>query len=384
MKKYNLVAPNWDGQEIEAINRVVKSGYFTIGKNVEEFEKQFSKKQNIKYSVMVNSGSSANLLSIYSLFFLKKNPLKKGDEVIVPALSWSTTYAPLAQLGLKIRIIDIDMETLNVNFDLLKKNLTQRTKLVIAVSILGNPAELFKINDLCKKKNIHLMEDNCESLGAKLYGKNTGTFGLVNTNSFFFSHHINTIEGGMVSTDSEEIYHNLLCLREHGWTRRLPNSKFYKKSTNYEDYNFVLPGFNLRPTEINAAIGLVQLKKLKMFINTRRRNMKLFHKLFSNDKHFYIQKENGYSSSFAFTFVLKDEYKNLRNKIINKLRKNGVEFRLITGGCISLHPYIDKFDYKSTSLKNTEYIHKYGFFTGNHPKDLTQELEKLKRVLEKI
>ncbi len=384
MKKYNLVAPNWDGQEIKAINSVIKSGYFTIGKKVEEFEKKFSKKQKIKYSVMVNSGSSANLLAIYSLFFLKKNPLKRGDEVIVPALSWSTTYAPLAQLGLKLKIIDIDIDTLNVDFDLLKKNITQRTKLIVAVSILGNPAELFKIKDLCKKKNIHLMEDNCESLGAKLNNKNTGTFGLVNTNSFFFSHHINTIEGGMVSTNNEEVYHNLLCLREHGWTRRLPNSKFYKKSINYEDYNFVLPGFNLRPTEINAAIGLVQIKKLKKFVNIRRKNMKLFYKLFSNDKYFYIQKENGYSSSFAFTFVLKDDYKNLRNKVVNKLRKNGIEFRLITGGCISLHPYIDKFDHKSTSLKNTEYIHKYGFFTGNHPKDLTKELKKLREVLEKI
>jgi len=384
MKKYNLVAPNWDSREIKAINKIVKSGYFTIGKNVEEFEKKFSKKQKIKYSVMVNSGSSANLLAIYSLFFLKKNPLKKGDEVIVPALSWSTTYAPLAQLGLKIKIIDIDIDTLNVNFDLLQKNITQKTKLIIAVSILGNPAELFKIKDLCKKKNIHLMEDNCESLGAKLNNKNTGTFGLVNTNSFFFSHHINTIEGGMVSTNKEEVYHNLLCLREHGWTRRLPNSKFYKKSINYEDYNFVLPGFNLRPTEINAAIGLVQLKKLDNFINIRRKNMKLFQKSFSNNKYFYIQKENGLSSSFAFTLVLKEPYKKLRSKIIKKLRKQKIEFRLITGGSISLHPYIQHFDFKKTSLKVTEYIHKYGFFVGNHPKNLSNEIKHLSEVLKEI
>ena len=152
MKKYNLVAPNWDGQEIEAINNVVKSGYFTIGKNVEKFEKKFSKKQNIKYSVMVNSGTSANLLALYSLFFLKKNPLKKGDEVIVPALSWRTTYAPLAQLGLKIKIIDIDINTLNVNFDLLKKNITEKTKLIVVVSILGNPAIFLKLKNFVIKK----------------------------------------------------------------------------------------------------------------------------------------------------------------------------------------------------------------------------------------
>ena len=384
MKKYNLVAPNWDNQEIKAINKVIKSGYFTIGKNVEEFEKKFSKKQNIKYSVMVNSGSSANLLAIYSLFFLKKNPLKKGDEVIVPALSWSTTYAPLEQLGLKIKIIDIDIDTLNVNFDLLKNNITKNTKLIIAVSILGNPADLLGIKNLCKKRKIHLMEDNCESLGAKLDGKNTGTFGMVNTNSFFFSHHINTIEGGMVSTDNEEVYHNLLCLREHGWTRRLPNSKFYKKSINYEDYNFVLPGFNLRPTEINAAIGLVQLKKLNNFVKTRRANMKYFQKLFSNNKYFHIQKENGLSSSFAFTLVLKEPYKKLREKAVKELRKQNIEFRLITGGSISLHPYIKHFNFKKTKLKVTEYIHKYGFFVGNHPKDLSKEIEHLSKVLKEI
>ena len=384
MKKYNLVSSNWDNKEIEAINKIIKSGFFTIGKNVNKFEKAFSKKQGIKYSVMVNSGSSANLLAIYSLFFKKNNPLKKGDEVIVPAISWSTTYSPLEQLGLKIKIIDIDIKTLNVDIDILKKNITSKTKLIIGVSILGNPLNLNDLKKICIKNKIYLMEDNCESLGAKINNKNTGTFGIVNTNSFFFSHHINTIEGGMVSTDDEEIYHILLCLREHGWTRRLPNSKFFQKSNNYEDYNFVLPGFNVRPTEINAAIGLVQLKKLDNFIKIRRKNLKLFQNLFEDNEHFIIQKENGLSSAFAFTFILKNKFKHLRQKIINKLRKNHIEFRLITGGSISLHPYIKKFNYKKTSLKNSEYAHKYGFFTGNHPKDLTLEIKKLKRVLDNI
>ena len=135
MKKYNLVSSNWDNKEIEAINKIIKSGFFTIGKNVNKFEKAFSKKQGIKYSVMVNSGSSANLLAIYSLFFKKNNPLKKGDEVIVPAISWSTTYSPLEQLGLKIKIIDIDIKTLNVDIDILKKNITSKTKLIIFVII---------------------------------------------------------------------------------------------------------------------------------------------------------------------------------------------------------------------------------------------------------
>ena len=142
MKKYNLVSSNWDNKEIEAINKIIKSGFFTIGKNVNKFEKAFSKKQGIKYSVMVNSGSSANLLAIYSLFFKKNNPLKKGDEVIVPAISWSTTYSPLEQLGLKIKIIDIDIKTLNVDIDILKKNITSKTKLIIGVSLLVHPCSL--------------------------------------------------------------------------------------------------------------------------------------------------------------------------------------------------------------------------------------------------
>ena len=384
MKKYNLVSSNWDYRELNAIKKVTKSGFFTIGKYVEKFEREFSKKQGLKYSVMVNSGSSANLIAIYSLFFLKSNPLKRGDEVIVPGLSWSTTYSPLEQLGLKIKIIDIKLNTLNIDINLLKKNISKKTKLIIGVSILGNPADLVDLKNICKKNKIYLMEDNCESLGAKLNGRNTGTFGIVNTNSFFFSHHINTIEGGMVSTDNEEVYHNLLCLREHGWTRRLPNSKFYKKSKNFEDYNFVLPGFNVRPTEINAAIGIEQIKKLNTFVKIRRKNFNLFKKLFTDHKYFYIQEENGVSSSFAFTFILKKEFSHLRQKVVNKLRKNNIEFRLITGGSISLHPYINKFDYKKTSLKNTEYAHNYGFFTGNHPKDLSSEIKNLSKVLEKI
>lgn len=257
-----MVSNSWGNEEKKAIYEVIKSGFYTIGKKVKLFEKKFSNYQNCKYCVMVNSGSSANLISIYSLFFKKKNPLKRGDEVIVPAVAWSTTYAPLEQLGLKVKVVDIDTQTLNINVDHIKKNISNKTKLIIAVNILGNPCDLFEISKFAMKKKIYLMEDNCESLGAKIKNKKTGTFGLLNTFSFFFSHHINTIEGGAVITDLEELYHILLSLREHGWTRNLPSNKFFKKNKNFEDYNFILPGFNVRPTEINAAIGIEQLKKL--------------------------------------------------------------------------------------------------------------------------
>ena len=171
MIKYPLIHSTWNKNEFIAINKVVKTGMFTMGKNVSEFEKKFAKYQGKKYGVMVNSGSSANLVSIASLFYKKKNPLKRGDEVIVPAVSWSTTYAPLQQLGLKIKLVDIELDTFNVDFEKLKKAVSKKTKLIVAVSLLGIPAELQKMKKLCKEKNILFFEDNCESLGAEINKK---------------------------------------------------------------------------------------------------------------------------------------------------------------------------------------------------------------------
>lgn len=382
--KYQLVSDSWGSEEVKAIKRVIQSGIYTYkGKYVKEFEKKFAEFFNVKYSVMVNSGSSANLLAIASLFFKEKKPLKKGDEAIVPALAWSTTYHPLQQYGLKIRLVDIDIETLNCSAENIIKAVTKKTKLIVAVSILGNPVELKKLRDFCNKKNIYLMEDNCESMGAKVNNKYTGTFGIVNTFSTFFSHHISTIEGGLVLTNNREIYELMLSLRSHGWTRDNTNSFNYKKfQSSYEDYCFVLPGYNLRPNNIYAAVGLEQLKKLNKLIKIRRQNHKLFLKLFQNDKRFIIQKLNGYASSFAFTFVLRTSYLKEKDKMLARLKKAGIEFRLITGGSFLKHPVKKFFNfsvYKNT--KNTDYVHKNGFFVGNHPRSLDKELKFLKKIL---
>ena len=300
-----LVSDSWDFREKQAIKNVIKKGRYTMGPYVSKFEKLFSKKFNRKYSIMVNSGSSANLLSIASLFYKKKNPLKAGDEVIVPALAWSTTYFPLIQYNLKIRLCDIDLNTLNYNIEDLKKKISKKTKLIVGVSILGNPARLDLLKKICKEKKIYLFEDNCESLGAKINNKLTGTFGELSTSSFFFSHHISTIEGGMITTDNRELYDICKSLRAHGWTRDLKNSKIFKKKNDefYENYRFILPGYNVRPQEINGAIGIEQIKKFGKMINVRKRNAKLFTNLFKNDDRFLIQKETGSSSWFAFTLI---------------------------------------------------------------------------------
>ncbi|MDC2969406.1 DegT/DnrJ/EryC1/StrS family aminotransferase [Candidatus Pelagibacter sp.] len=382
--KYSLVSDSWGKEEVNAIKKVIKSGIYTYkGRFVKDFEYKFAKYFKSKFAVMVNSGSSANLIAIASLFYKKKKPLKRGDEIIVPALAWSTTYHPLQQYGLKIRLVDIDIQTLNVKVEDIIKSVTNKTKAILAVSILGNPVELQKLKKFCSKKNIYLIEDNCESMGAKINNKFTGTFGIVNTFSTFFSHHISTIEGGVLLTNNREIYEIALSLRSHGWTRDNSKSFYMKKfQSSYEDYCFILPGYNVRPNNIYAAVGIEQLKKLDKLIKIRRKNHEFFLKLFSKDKRFIIQKLKGYSSSFAFTFIFKKKYLKLKSKILNKLKKAGIEYRLITGGCFLKHPVKKYYKYSVfENLKNTNYIHENGFFVGNHPKSLVNELKYLKKTI---
>ncbi|WP_434428996.1 DegT/DnrJ/EryC1/StrS family aminotransferase [Aeromonas veronii] len=220
--KYSLASTTWDHAEYSALQRVIDSEMFTMGKEVAAFELDFAAFIGSKFAVMVNSGSSANLAMIAALMFRKEGGIKRGDEVIVPAVSWSTTYHPLQQYGLKLKFVDIDRDTLNFDLEQLAEAITENTRVILAVNLLGNPNDFNKINGLIKNKNILLLEDNCESLGATYCGKQAGTFGLMGTYSSFFSHHISTMEGGLVVTDDEELYHILLCVRAHGWTRNLP------------------------------------------------------------------------------------------------------------------------------------------------------------------
>ena len=201
LSKLSLAYSTWDEKELSAMNNVISSGTFTMGNNVREFEANFSKFIGTNYSVMVNSGSSANLLMVAALFAQKK--LKKGDEIIVPAVSWSTTFLPLQQYGLKVKFIDIDLETLNLDLKQLKKAISAKTKAIFLVNLLGNPIDINELNEIVNREKICIIEDNCESLGAKIESRRAGTFGIMSSHSFFFSHHISTMEGGMISTDDE-------------------------------------------------------------------------------------------------------------------------------------------------------------------------------------
>jgi len=340
---------------------------------------------------MVSSGSAANLLMIASLFYTKNESfkLKRGDEVIVPVVSWSTTYFPLQQYGLKVKFVDIDPDTLNINLAQLENAITDKTKAILVVNLLGNPNDFSTIKQITAGKNIVLLEDNCESMGATFEGKQAGTFGVMGTYSSFFSHHMATMEGGYVVTDDEELYHILLCMRAHGWTRNLPKENLVSGTKSddpfEESYKFVLPGYNVRPLEMSGAIGIEQLKKLPGFINKRRENGAYFQELFADHPYLRIQKEMGSSSWFGFSLVIKEGSGIERKQIVSKLMENGIECRPIVTGNFAKNDVIDYFDYEiSGSLKNAEYLDKNGFFVGNHQVDIKNMIVKLIHVLDGI
>lgn len=366
--KYTLSDDTWGREEIEAAMRVLISRNYTMGKEVQKFELEFAKWLGSKYVIMVNSGSSANLLAIAALMYLKK--LQRGDEIIVPAVSWSTTYFPLEQYGLHVKFVDIDGDTLNIDPEIIEKAITGRTRAIFVVNLLGNPCDYNKLNKICEKYNLILLEDNCEALGAKYNDKLTGTFGLIGTFSTFYSHHICTMEGGMCATDDEELYEYMLSLRAHGWTRNLPKKgKVYQKNTNpfYEKFNFIMPGFNLRPLEIEAAIGLEQIKKINSFIANRRKNAEVFVEEINKIDYLRTQKEIGRSSWFGFPIILNQNAKITRGELVKLLESKGIETRPIVAGNFTKNPAIEYFDYEIFGeLNNSDNIHENGLFIGNH------------------
>lgn len=385
--RYPLASSTWGVEEKEAMYRVIESGMFTMGPEVAAFEQQFAQYVGSKHCVMVNSGSSANLLMVASLFYRKDNPLQRGDEVIVPAVSWSTTYFPLYQYGLKLIFVDIDLETLNYDLNQLEKAVTSKTRMIMAVNLLGNPNDFDRINQIIKGRDILLLEDNCEAMGASYNGRKTGTFGVMGSFSSFFSHHISTMEGGMVVTDDEELYHIVLSLRAHGWTRNLPkyNKVCGEKSDDpfEESFRFVLPGYNVRPLELEGAIGVEQLKKLPEFIEQRRDNGKKIQEVMNNHPDLMIQKEIGDSSWFGFSLVIRKGSVLTRKDIIDKLHLARFECRPIVAGNFASSEAVKFLDAEIPfALKNASYIEKKGLFIGNHHYSMQDASDILKNIFD--
>jgi len=382
--KYPLATSTWDQSEYDALNRVIASGMFSMGSEVKAFEDEFAAYLGTCFAIMVNSGSSANLLMTAALFFTQNDRLRlaPGYEVIVPAVSWSTTYYPLGQYGLRMKFVDIDAATLNYDLDALREAVTDNTRAIMVVNLLGNPNDFKMINEIIAGRDIVMIEDNCESMGATFDGKQAGTFGVMGSYSSFFSHHISTMEGGMVVTDDEELYHVMLSLRAHGWTRNLPRNNHVTGTKSddpfRESFRFVLPGYNLRPLEMSGALGREQVRKLPGLIAGRRANGALAQERLSDHPLFTIQQETGQSSWFGFSLVLRPEAGITRNDFVARLVAKGFECRPIVAGNFAASESMRFFDHNiHSNLKNAEYIDKNGLFVGNHHYPISEAIETL-------
>ena len=294
---YPLLENTLSKEDLEAGIKVIKSEQLTMSKKTTEFEKQFAKKMGAKFALMVNSGSSANLLATFAAGNpLRKNRFKNGDEALIPAVCWPTSLWPLIQAGLKPKFVDVEKNTLNVDPEKLISAISKKTKVILLIHVLGNSTNVERIIKIAKRKKIIIIEDTCESLGSKFRKKNLGTFGDFGTYSFYFSHQITSGEGGMVVCNDKDDYNILYSMRAHGWSRGVKNQKKIEKKFKHLDPRFIFinSGFNLRPTDITAAIGHSQFKKLNNFIRIRNlietKHYRLKIKKCSINFHFQINK----------------------------------------------------------------------------------------------
>jgi len=384
--KYPLATETWTDIEKKVAKDVIDSGMCTMGNITKEFEAKFAEFFGSKYAVFSNSGSSANLLAVAAL--VHKYNLQRGDEVIVPAVSWSTTYYPLQQYGLKLVFVDVNENDFNIDIDEVTKALTHKTRLIVAVNLLGMSCNFGALEHICKSKNIILMEDNCESMGATYEDKYCGAIGEIGTFSTFFSHHICTVEGGVTVTNDEELYHLMLSIRSHGWTRHLPDNNHIENKTGdsfYDSYRFVLPGYNLRNNDIFAAIGLEQLKKLPELVSKRIENWdymvcSLQYINVSNLKLQWTNDDRSSSSWFGFGFI----YDGDRDSLVKTLTEEGIDTRPIVAGNFCKNPVIQYMNHRIVGdLPIANLIDKQGFFVGNNGSSLSSQIDHFINIISK-
>lgn len=364
--------------------KVLISRQLTMSKKTNKFENYFKNKLGLNYCVMVNSGSSANLLALFALINpVKKNRLRAGDECLIPAVCWATSLWPVIQAGLTPKLIDVDLNTFSINLDLIKKNVTKKTKAIMMINVLGNCSEIDKIQKFAKDKNIYLIEDNCESLGSKYKNKYLGSYGDFSSFSFYYSHQITAGEGGMIACKKKEDYNLLKILRAHGWDRDLVKS-------NNKKFNFINSGFNVRPLEVSAAIGLNQFKRLTKMISIRSYNRNKIIKTLKNSHNwneqftFFKHKKDLKPSWFGFPLLINPKFEKKKDKFLKFLAKNNLENRPIISGNFVNQPAIKLYNikYNKKELKNSNEIDKRGFFIGLPTVKLTQKkLNKISNLL---
>jgi len=368
---------------------VLKTGFITMNKHTEIFEKEFAKKVKANFALMVNSGSSANLLAAFaSCNPIRKNRFKRGDHALIPALCWSTSLWPLVQSGLKTKFVDVNPQTLNVDADHLISKITKKTKVIMLINVLGISADIKKIINFAKKKKIIVIEDNCEALGAKLDQKYLGTLGDFGTYSFFYSHQITSGEGGMIVCNNREDYEILLALRSHGWSRgKSIYEKNAKKYPNLDPrYIFINSGFNLRPTDIQAAIGRNQFKRLDFFKKTRKMNKKKIIDSLKKDKRWkeqfrFVEYSKRIEPSYmVLPILLNEKFLKKKKQFIEFIEKKGLETRPIISGSFVNQPSAKLYNLNRNKEKfvGAQEVQDFGFVIGLSTKKIDEQ--KLKFV----
>jgi len=384
--KYNypLLEKGLSRVDLQKGINVLKTGFITMSKQTEMFEKEFAKKVKSKYALMVNSGSSANLLATFaSCNPLRKNRFKRGDHALIPVLCWSTSLWPLVQSGLKIKFVDIDPNTLNINADYLISKITKKTKVIMLINVLGISTDVKKIVNFAKKKQIIIIEDNCEALGAKLDQKYLGTMGDFGAYSFFYSHQITSGEGGMVVCNNKEDYEILLALRSHGWSRgKNTYQKNAKKYPNLDPrYIFINSGFNLRPTDIQAAIGRSQFKRLDFFKRTRTMNKSKIINSLIKDKRWkgqfkFVEYSKRINPSYMVLPILLDiKFLNKKKKFIKLIEEKGLETRPIISGSFVNQPSTELYNLNPNNKKfnGAQKVQDLGFVIGLSTKKIDKK-----------
>jgi CDP-4-dehydro-6-deoxyglucose reductase, E1 len=369
---YPLALPLFGAEEIAASLGPLLTRRVTMGSRVLEFEAAFADYIGVRHAVMVNSGSSANLLALACLSAeVREGGLRPGDEVIVPAVGWSTTVAPILQLGYVPVFVDVDPHTLNIQVEALAEAISPRTRAIMPVHLLGNPVDIPAVESFAREHDLFLIEDTCEALGSEIDGRRTGSFGHAGTYSFFFSHHITTVEGGMLVTSDDELANAARSIRAHGWTRDMSDREEIERANPHVDPRFLFAhlGYNLRPMETQAAFGLVQLGRLDAFNESRR---EAAHALLQGleglegELRFVSEQPGGTSTWFGFSVIARDH--ETRMALARHLGERGIETRPIVSGNLAVQPaFRDRVHRTVGSLPNARELSACGLFIGIHP-----------------
>jgi len=370
--KIPLSIPQFGNEEIEEAMESFISTYVTMGKKVREFERLFAQYTGVRNGVMVNSGSSANLVALSALSneSLPRH-LAQGDEVITPAVTFATTVYPINSVGCTPVFVDVDMDSLTMNTDAIEKSITDKTKAIMLVHLLGNPCKMKEIMRIAEENNLLVIEDSCEAHGAEYHGKKVGSFGDAATVSFFLAHHITTIEGGMVLTNNDEIANLSRSIRVFGWTRDMREHEQIASRYDYIDkrYLFIYPGYNMRPTEIQGAFGMHQIKRLDGFVEERRKNAQYWASRLKDISEVSIieEKPNTKISWYGYPIIISPKSNFTRKEMTDYLQSCGIETRQVMAGNFVQQPVIKHISHRvSGSLKNSEIVMTNSFFWGNH------------------